>query len=70
MVKHSAWHFLGKRQSRGSGSFENMERDAITPSLLQYGFTEDTGCFNIALVSTADSEILKKMKDQAQKQAS
>lgn len=57
MVNNSAWHFLGKRQSRGSGSFENMELDAITQSLLQYGFTEDTGCFNIALVSTADSEI-------------
>lgn len=57
MVKNSAWHFLGQRQSRGSGSFENVELDAITQSLLQYGFTEDTGCFNIALVSTADSDI-------------
>lgn len=60
MVKNSAWHFLGKRQSRGNGSFENMELYAITQSLLQYGFREDTGCFNIALVSTRDSEILKK----------
>lgn len=42
MLKNFAWPFLGKRKSRGSGSFDNMKNYAITQSLLQYGFAEDT----------------------------